>query len=274
MNRHVIEALGRARIVIENGKVVEVSEPMIAYCPLFKKYRGIERITKEAIRENIEFRIKSFGMCTPHREIRMGDFLSFGVSEITAMAVSKNLLDCAVLVCDGAGTTVVDDPEIIQGIGGRLSAVIETTPYPEIISVLGEERVLDPKTGKINQFEGVRLADRLGFQRIGVTIVSADEAMKIRSYYGPRVAIFAVHTTNVSKDEAIGLFNSCDIVTACASKWVREIAEEKAFFSVGKKIPVYAATEFGKKLMEERLKMIPHKKKENDEPGDAPHPLV
>ena len=274
MDRHVIEALGRARVVIENGKVTEVGEPMITYCPLFKKYRGIERITRETIRENIEFRIKSFGMCTPQREIRMRDFLSFGVSEIIAMAVSKNYLDCAVLVCDGAGTTVVSDPEIIQGIGGRLSGVIETTPYREIISVLGEERVLDPKTGRIDQFEGVRLADRLGFQRIGVTIVSADEAARIRNCYGPRVAIFAVHTTNVSKDEAIGLFNSCDIVTACASRWVREVAKERAIFSVGNKIPVYASTEFGKKLMEERLKVIPHKKNEKEDSGDAPQPLV
>ncbi|MDH7509140.1 MAG: DUF2099 family protein [Methanomassiliicoccales archaeon] len=274
MDKHVIEALGRARVVIENGKVTEVGEPMITYCPLFKKYRGIERITREKVRENVEFRIESFGMCTPQRETRMRDFLSFGISEIIAMAVARNLLDCAVLVCDGAGTAVIDDPEIIQGIGGRLSAVIETTPYPEIISVLGEKRVLDPKTGRIDQFGGVSLAERLGFQRIGVTIVSADEATRIRNRYGTKVAIFAVHTTGVSEDDAVALFDSCDLVTACASKWVREVAKERAIFSVGNKIPVYAATEFGKMLMEERLKMIPHKRNESEAPDDTPRPLV
>ena len=37
MDEHVIEALGRAKITIKDGKVVDVGEPMIEYCPLFHK---------------------------------------------------------------------------------------------------------------------------------------------------------------------------------------------------------------------------------------------
>ncbi|HML04396.1 MAG TPA: DUF2099 family protein, partial [Methanobacterium sp.] len=55
MDEHVIEALGKTRIVVRNGKVVEVGEPKINYCPLFDKYRGIKEITSEAAKENIEF---------------------------------------------------------------------------------------------------------------------------------------------------------------------------------------------------------------------------
>ena len=36
-----MECLGMSRVVIEDGKVVEVSEPKVKHCPLFKKYRGI-----------------------------------------------------------------------------------------------------------------------------------------------------------------------------------------------------------------------------------------
>jgi putative methanogenesis marker protein 8 len=79
MDRHVIEALGKARIVIKDGKVVEVGQPEVEYCPLFAKVRNIQVITPEVIRENVEFRIKDFGMCTPQRKMRMKDFLSFGV---------------------------------------------------------------------------------------------------------------------------------------------------------------------------------------------------
>ncbi|MGZ7198340.1 MAG: DUF2099 family protein, partial [Halobacteriota archaeon] len=43
-DRHVMEALGRSHIVIEDGRVVEVGESMIEYCPIFAKARGIERI--------------------------------------------------------------------------------------------------------------------------------------------------------------------------------------------------------------------------------------
>lgn len=55
MDEHVIEALGKARIVIKNGKVVEVGEPQIEYCPLFHKYRGIEKLDPETVKENMEF---------------------------------------------------------------------------------------------------------------------------------------------------------------------------------------------------------------------------
>jgi len=77
-----MEALGKARVVIEDGQVVEVGEPIIKYCPLFKKHRGIQELNEETIRENIEFRIKSFGMCTESRKTRMRDFLNFGGGDI------------------------------------------------------------------------------------------------------------------------------------------------------------------------------------------------
>ncbi|MDD1767149.1 MAG: DUF2099 family protein, partial [Methanomassiliicoccales archaeon] len=178
MDKHVVEALGKTRVVIENGKVTEVGVPRVEYCPLFNKYRGIEQITPEIVRKNIEFRVSDFGMCTPRRELRMKDFLSFGVSELMAMAVSKGLLDCVVVVCDGAGTAVITDPEMIQGIGGRVSGISETTPYAEVVGLIGAERVLDPETGKIDQFKGAELARRLGFKRIGVTLVSARDARR------------------------------------------------------------------------------------------------
>ena len=80
-DEHVIEALGKTRVIIRNGIVVEVGEPKIDYCPIFDKYRGIKKLTRENVKENIEFRIKDFGMCTENRTLRMRDFLSFGVSE-------------------------------------------------------------------------------------------------------------------------------------------------------------------------------------------------
>ncbi|MDD1768994.1 MAG: DUF2099 family protein [Methanomassiliicoccales archaeon] len=258
--------------MIENGEVTEVGVPRVEYCPLFSKYRGIERITPDMVRMNIDFRIKNFGMCTPRRELRMRDFLSFGISELMAMAVSKGLLDCAVVVCDGAGTTVITDPELIQGIGGRVSGITETTPYAEVVEVLGKERVLDPVTGRIDQFDGVELARELGFRKIGVTLVSSRDARRIRKRFGDAAALFAVHTSGVSKKEAEGLLEECDVVTACASKWIRELAPKKSLLQAGKKIPVYAMTEVGRKIVEERLKEIGTSG--SDDSKDLPRPLI
>jgi hypothetical protein len=47
MDDHVIEALGKTRIKIKDGKVVEVGEPKIDYCPIFDKYRGIKELTQK-----------------------------------------------------------------------------------------------------------------------------------------------------------------------------------------------------------------------------------
>lgn len=35
VDEHVIEALGKTRIVVRNGKVVEVGESRLTYCPIF-----------------------------------------------------------------------------------------------------------------------------------------------------------------------------------------------------------------------------------------------
>ena len=56
-DKHVIEALGKARVTIENGKITDVGEPEIKVCPIFQKVRGINELTPQAVKENIEFRI-------------------------------------------------------------------------------------------------------------------------------------------------------------------------------------------------------------------------
>lgn len=119
MDEHVMEALGKAKIIIRDGKVVEVEEPQVAYCPLFHKYRGIEKITPQIIKENMEFRINDFGMCTNQRELKMADFLSFGISEILGTLLDEEIIQCAIIVCEGCGTVIVEDPELAQGIGAE-----------------------------------------------------------------------------------------------------------------------------------------------------------
>ena len=61
-DRHVMGALGRSHIVVEDGHVVEVVESLIEYCPIFAKTRGIQRINPDVVKANIEFRIRDFGM--------------------------------------------------------------------------------------------------------------------------------------------------------------------------------------------------------------------
>ncbi|MBQ3735697.1 MAG: DUF2099 family protein, partial [Candidatus Methanomethylophilaceae archaeon] len=43
--KHVFDAIGMTRVVIQDGKVVSVGKPELKYCPLFKKFRGMDEIT-------------------------------------------------------------------------------------------------------------------------------------------------------------------------------------------------------------------------------------
>jgi len=276
MDEHVIEALGKARVVVRDGKVVEVGEPKINYCPLFDKYRGIKEITPEAVKENIEFRIKDFGMCTSERKLRMKDFLSFGVSETLGTLLDEGIIDCAVIVSEGCGTTVVEDPEFVQGMAGRISAFLSTSPIEKIIVKVGPENVLNPETAEINQIKGVLKAVEMGHKKIAVSVVFSEDARKLREiekeYKGVNIYIFAAHVTEMSKEEAEELFDYADVVTGCASKYIREVGEGREIFTAGASIPIYGASKDGEHFLKIRIEKIGGLKDKPD--AKLPDPLI
>ena len=276
MDEHIIEALGKAKVVIKDGKVVNVSEPEIDYCPLFHRHRNIEKLTPEAIKENIQFRIDDFGMCTPHRVLKMKDFLSFGISEILSTILDEGLIDCVVAVCEGCGTVILNDPELVQGVGGRVSGLVSTSPIEEIIKSLGRENVLDADECEIDQVEGVQKAVNMGYRNIAVTIISAEDALKLRTLEkelrGVNIYIFVVHTTGLTRKEAEVLFDQADIVTGCASKTIRKTGEGRETFSVGASIPIFGVTDAGKEFIERRIKKIGGLKDKKN--AKLPEPLI
>ena len=277
MSEHIIEALGLSKITIKDGKVVDVTEPEVEYCPLFDHHRGIKKLTTDVIAENIQFRIDDFGMCTPERQLRMKDFLSFGISEIMCTLLDENVIDSVVMVLEGCGTLIVTEPELVQGIGGRVSGLVKTSPIPELIAEMGEENIVNPETAEINQIEGIKLAISKGFKNIAVTITLAEDADGIRKLKEENpdvnIYVFVVHTTKKTAEEARKLFDGCDVATACASKYIREIGEKESIKTVGQSIPIFAHTENGKKFLEMRLERIGGEKPKKDNP-DLPYPLI
>ena len=273
-DRHVMECLGMSKVIIENGKVTVIDGPRIKFCPLFKKYRNIDEITEEIVKSNIEFRIESFGMCSQDREIRMKDFLSFGISEILSSALKKGIIDAAVIAADGCGTVVVTEPEIVQGLGGRISGLCGTSPLESVIEGVGRENVLDPDTAGIDMVGGVRKAKSMGYRTIATTIVSAKEASILREEFGDSVVIAAVHTSCMSHDDARTAFDVCDLVTACASETVREESRRRDVITAGNKVPVYGVSEMGKRLVMMRLEETGKEPWNGKDPEDPPRPLI
>lgn len=255
-DEHVIEAMGKCRIVIRNGRVVEVGEAQIRECPLAKRFAfPVLDLDSKSIKANIEHRISAFGMCTPRREV-MGskEFVGFGASEILSFGLQARLIDAVVLASDGAGTVVVSNPGLVQGIGGRMSGLVRTVPYPDVIRRIEDKGgiVLDKSTARIDQEAGIKLAYEIGFEDVAVTVALPDEARRIRERY-PRAIIFGVHVTGLTREEAEVLVSASDLVTACASGTIRDVAGKKALVQAGISIPIFAMTETGKRLIIEKI---------------------
>jgi putative methanogenesis marker protein 8 len=256
-DEHIIEAIGKSRIVVRDGKIVEVGSAVITTCPLAERFAiPVHLITPDAVRDNFSNRISAYGMCTNAREVLgSGEFVGFGASELVSAGLRLGILDCAVIASDGAGTVIVKNPELVQGIGGRMSGLVKTSALPDVIKKIEDAGgiVLDPETARIDQPAGVVLAFAEGYRHIAVTVTTASDAAQIRALC-PEAMIIAVHTTGIARGEADGLAESADLITACASKWVREIAGKNALLQAGTAIPVFAMTRRGKNLILDKLK--------------------
>ncbi|MDD4136679.1 MAG: DUF2099 family protein [Methanoregula sp.] len=281
-DEHIIEAIGRCRIVIRNGNVVDVGEPLIKDCPLAKRFAfPIPDITADSVKANIEHRIKAFGMCTPDREVLDNrEFVGFGASELLSFGLKAGLIDAAVLACDGAGTVVVTQPAMAQGIGGRMSGLASTCPYPQVMDRIEKDGgyILDREHATMDPVAGVALAASKGFGKIAVTVAGPGAAETIRRIH-PSALIFGVHVTGLTKEEAEHLVSASDLVTSCASKTIRDAAGQKALVQAGISIPIFAMTKKGKELILEKIRQTnePVLVKPTKLPslgGQQPDPLV
>ena len=256
-DEHIIEAVGRCRIVIQNGEVVEVGEAKISSCPLTKKFgHPVSTPDKESVKANIEYRIRTWGMCTPHREvIEAREFVGFGASEILSFGLSAGILDAVVLASDGAGTLIATTPALVQGIGGRMSGLVRTVPYEDVIRRIEEAGgiVIDKESATLNQSAGIAKAYELGYTNVAVTVAIPQEAETIRRQY-PDAVIFGVHVTGLNHEEARMLVAASDFVTSCASATIRKAAGERALVQAGVGIPTFAVTPKAKDILMEKIR--------------------
>ena len=281
-DRHVIETLGKVKVVIENGEITEVGSSEMTYCPMFHTLHKVDELTEDFIRKNINFRIKDFGMCTPERIIEMDDAVTVGISEILKTNMELGNIDCVVGACDGAGTVIMTDPRVVQGVGGRVSGLISTTPIKEVIEKLEQKGsiVLNPQTAELNQLEGLKLALSEGYKNIAVTILPSQMIEDLRSYpvgSDVNIYIFVAHTTGVKASDVLMIFENADIITACASKAISQYADETKPYYYGKKVPIFCGSDEGRELLDNRLKIINKPLSNNNYPrnkDDMPHKLL
>ena len=257
---HIVELMGKTKVVIKDGKVIEVGEPEIEWCPLISKINGVQKIISDEVKKNMESKISDFGMFTSRRKLIENDtFVAFGASEIMMSGLSSGFIETTVTACDGAGTVISNNPALVQGIGGRMSGLVETEPIEGVINGIQElgGTVLDPDTATIDPVGGIRKAVELGYKKIAVTVANSKTAKQLRELETELkidIIVIGVHVTGISKEEAQILLKNSDIVISCASKYIRKLAEP--LVQVAAAIPLFALTQKGKELVIERAKDI------------------
>jgi len=200
-------------------------------------------------------------MFTRDRAIEMEIFVGFGASETFMTGLRRGLIDTCVTACDGAGTVITSNPKLAQGMGSRISGLIETTPIPGLIERIQEAGgvVLDPENATIDQAAGVKKAIELGYKKIGVSVTNAKDMRSIRELekkYRVQVVGFGVHTTGMPENEAKEFLELVDMTTGCTSKWIRGCIAGKTIAQFGTAIPIFAITQCGKDLLLERAKEV------------------
>ena len=211
MSEHLLE-MAKALVRVKDGKVEVLTEPGIRCCPLRRDLYGIQEESRETVQRVLEGHMKELGMYGPERVLELQEEpVSFGASEILADAMREELVDAAVVVCDGAGTVVATRPEVLQAIGAHMTGLVKTEPKKEIQKGLVEKgcTLLD-RQGTMDQVKGFEQAALLGFKKIAVTVagsraVDAEALRKRDLELGTHSIILAVHTTGISESEALAL---------------------------------------------------------------------
>lgn len=256
---HKMELLGKSQVKVEDEKVTEAGEPVIKWCPLFDKVRGIKEVTSKSAAENMEYRIKHHGMFTARRRLKMDTFVGFGASESMMTGIKAGIIDAAVTVCDGAGTVITANADLVQGMGGYISGLTETDPIQEVLEGIRnmDGHVLSPEDGKIDQMAGAAYARAAGYKKFAVTVADRATAERLREWErsaGVQIMIVGVHLTGISSEDAAGLLAVADIVTGCASKQIR--VQVKPLVQVGTAVPLFGLTRWGKEMLVERAKDV------------------
>ncbi|MGC8895694.1 MAG: DUF2099 family protein [Candidatus Bathyarchaeia archaeon] len=168
---HEIYCCG-ARVRISENGIKILSEPLIEYCPLHEALYGTKKIDVDAVQKTVEMKVAGFGFCCANRLFDAEPIVAYGASEMMRVWLEKKLIDCAVVVGEGAGTVITANGRLVQAIGARLTGIIKTTPIKEIMAYIEEKggTILDKATAQIDQVEGVKRAFNLGFKRIAVSV--------------------------------------------------------------------------------------------------------
>ncbi len=246
-------------VSVSGGKVINITDPTLKFCPLashlykdLKNKSGDRETIKAAIKTAIESKIKNYGFFTADRKFSFEQVaIPYGASEMIGFALRQKTIDAAVMVCEGAGTVIVDDPDLAQGIGARMNSLLLTSPIPKVMKTLKTSgcRVLF-ENALIDQGRGIKEAIKAGYKRIAVTVCGHSAGglggwRLIEKENGVRIIILVVCTTGIDAGRIKAVGDYADLVWSCASQDLRRQIGPLAKCQLSRQIPVFVLTKAG-----------------------------
>jgi putative methanogenesis marker protein 8 len=244
-----------SHVKVDEKAITVLTEPAVTYCPLHESLYGTKKIDAQAVTKSVETKIEGFGFCCKDREFSFDSIVAYGASEMMSVWLNKGLIDCAVVVCDGAGTVITNNGKLVQGIGARLTGIIKTSPIREVIDHIEENggTILDKTEARIDQAAGVNHAFMAGAKHVAVSVASfqakaINDIRRLEKTKRKEAVIFSVCNTLAKKSD-VKYIAKADIACASASTILRNAVGSRALLQVGVTIPVYALTARGKELV-------------------------
>jgi hypothetical protein len=120
---------------VRDGKVEVLTDPGIRYCPLRRDLYRYGEGSRSTVEESLFNNIRELGICSPKRVLELDcKTVSFGASEILSIsnAMSKELIDAAVVIYKGVGMVIIPRPNILQAVGAHMTGLICAEPISEI----------------------------------------------------------------------------------------------------------------------------------------------
>ena len=261
---HEIYCCG-SHVKIDKKAVTVFDDPVVTHCPLHESLYGTKKIDAQAVKKSVETKIEEFGFCCKDRDFSFDSIVAYGASEMMSVWLEKGLIDCAVVVCDGAGTVITNSGKLVQGIGARLTGIIKTSPIREVIDHIEKNggTILDKTEARIDQAAGVNNAFMAGAKHVAVSVASfqakaISDIRRLEKTRGKEAVIFSVCNTLAKKSDVKHIAKA-DIACASASTILRNAVGSKALLQVGVTIPVYALTARGKELVLDYLAVFKDK---------------
>ncbi len=259
VGRHKLQMV-KADVIVDSGVISVLNDPKLERCHLRSKAFGHDRETRDTIKGVLQKHMDELGLFSDQRVLELSlRTIAAGASETLADSIREGVLECAVTVCDGAGTIVSSRPDVVQAVGAVIPWLNETTVIPSTQEGLRQRGsdLLDDKA-TIDQVKGVELAAVRGYKNIGVTCLGIESAVsgelrRVEKDKGVNLTILVVHSSEMTDEDCHILLENADIVWGCSSGVARTIIGPKAIAQVQGPVPMFVLTQRGKRAAFARL---------------------